>query len=408
MNPFRIFYGWWIVAASFFITLYVGGVVFYGFTAIFTPITAELGWSYTQVSLASSLRGLEAGLLAPLVGILTDRLGPRKLIFAGGILIALGLILLSHTDSLVTFYGAFGIMALGSSLCTITVLMTAIANWFRSKVGIASGIAICGFGFSGLFVPLIVRLIDLYEWRTAIFILAIGAFVAIVPLSLLFRHKPEQYGHVPDGYLSGKENYSQPNGEREFRALEAFKTGNFWKIAVVFLFHMAILSAIVTHVMPYLTSVGIPRSISSIVAAAIPLASIIGRIGLGRVGDKLEKRKALATSFTIMCIGVILFAYAPGSVIWLMLFCLLLGAGYGGNNALRPALVRDYYGRSDFGSIFGLIVGVSMLGEIMGPVLAGWAYDTLGSYDGIWYFYAFLSLVAITLILTIRPTKKPA
>ncbi|MFW6112213.1 MAG: hypothetical protein ACOC6S_01410, partial [Chloroflexota bacterium] len=64
------------------------------------------------------------------------------------------------------------------------------------------------------------------------------------------------------------------------------------------------------------------------------------------------------------------------------------------------------YGRSDFGSIFGLIVGVSMLGSIMGPALAGWAYDTLGSYNGIWYFYVFLSLTAITLVLSIRSIKR--
>ena len=105
----RIFYGWWIVGAAFFVALYIGGVVFYGFTAIFEPIANDMGWSYAQISLAASLRGLEIGLLAPLAGILTDRLGPRRLIFAGAIITALGLFLLSRTTSLATFYGAFAL-----------------------------------------------------------------------------------------------------------------------------------------------------------------------------------------------------------------------------------------------------------------------------------------------------------
>ena len=74
----KIFFGWWIVGAAFFISLYVGGVVFYGFTTIFEPIAEEFGWTYLQISLAASIRGLEVGLLAPIAGILADRWGTRK------------------------------------------------------------------------------------------------------------------------------------------------------------------------------------------------------------------------------------------------------------------------------------------------------------------------------------------
>ncbi len=409
MNPFKIFYGWWIVIATFLITLYVGGVVFYGFTAIFEPIADDMEWSYTQVSLASSLRGLEAGLLAPLMGMLTDRWGPRKLLFGGGLLVATGMILLSYTDSLLTFYGAFAILALGSSSCTTTVLMTAVANWFRNKVGVASGIAISGFGFSGLFIPLIVKLIDMYEWRMAILILGVGAFIVIIPLSLLFRHKPEQYGYVPDGYLSKITTPASSTVTEgpKFKVTQAIKTGTFWKIAISLFCHMAIVSAIATHVMPYLSSVGVARSTSALVAAAIPLVSVAGRIGLGQLGDKVEKRIAVATSLSLMCIGAVLFAYAPSSGIWLLVaFVCLFGVGYGGTNALRPALVREYYGRADFGTIFGLITGISMLGSIMGPAVAGWAYDYWGgTYNGIWYFFAFLTLTAFTLVMSIRSLK---
>ncbi len=154
-NPSRVFYGWWIVGASFLIAVYVGGVIFYGFTAFIEPIADEMGWSYTQISLAASLRGLETGFFAPIIGILADRWGSRRLIFCGALISAAGLMLLSTSNSLSTFYLSFVFIALGMSASTATVLMTAVANWFRKRIGLASGIAICGFGVGGLLVPLI-------------------------------------------------------------------------------------------------------------------------------------------------------------------------------------------------------------------------------------------------------------
>ena len=100
----RVFYGWWIVGASFFIIFYIAGFINFGFTAFFEPIASEFGWSYAQVSLAGSMRGLEMGLFAPVVGFLVDRWGPRRLIFAGAILTGLGLLLVSQINSLITFY----------------------------------------------------------------------------------------------------------------------------------------------------------------------------------------------------------------------------------------------------------------------------------------------------------------
>ncbi len=107
----KVFYGWYIVGASLLITLYTGGVVHFGFTAVFEPIAEEFGWSYATISLASSLRGFEMGLLAPVAGFLVDRWGPRKLIFGGSILICLGFWLLSRVSSLAMFYRAFALIA---------------------------------------------------------------------------------------------------------------------------------------------------------------------------------------------------------------------------------------------------------------------------------------------------------
>src|SRR4030066_1175712 len=155
-----IFYGWWIVATSFFIALYVAGIIFYGFTAFFEPLVQEFGWSYTEVSIGASLRGLEVGFLAPMIGFLVDRFGSKKLVLFGVITVGLGLILISQTRSLLTLYSGFLLLSLGAGGCTSVVLYTSVANWFKREIGRPNGIAACGFGAGGIMVPIIPWLID--------------------------------------------------------------------------------------------------------------------------------------------------------------------------------------------------------------------------------------------------------
>ena len=112
-----VFYGWWIVGACLLISLYTGGILVFGFTAFLGPIANEFGWSYAQISLASSLRGLETGLLGPIVGIMVDRWGPRRLIFGGSIFVSVGFVLLSRVTSLGLFYGSFALISTGVNTC---------------------------------------------------------------------------------------------------------------------------------------------------------------------------------------------------------------------------------------------------------------------------------------------------
>ena len=406
-----VFYGWWIVGASVLIGLYVAGVANYGFTAVFEPIADELGWSYAQISLAASLRGLEMGILAPVFGILADRWGPRRLIVSGAVFIAAGLFLLSRTTSLGIYYVAFALISIGLSGCTMTVLMAAVANWFRRKVGTASGIAVCGFGLSGLMVPIMVRLIEMYEWRTAITILAMGVLCWVLPLSLVFRHKPEQYGYLPDGQVetpTASDNGTAISNavEVNVNAKQALLSSTFWSLALAFTCHVMLVTTVVTHVMPYLSSVGVIRSMSSLVATAIPLMSIGGRLGLGWLGDKINRRLVLAGALAMMGLGVFCFGFAPLAGFWLLVpFLILFSIGYGGCNALRPSLTREYFGRTSFGSVFGVLIGINMLGALIGPPLAGWAYDNWGSYQGIWFILSVLPIAATVSVLTASPSK---
>lgn len=159
----NIYYGWWIVFACFCIGFYMSGITFYGITALFEPFQKEFGWSYTQISLAASLRGMEMGIFAPLIGFLVDRWGSRKLLLIGITTVGLGVVMLSFTRSLMMFYGAFLLIGFGAGGCTSVVTMSAVAHWFDKNVGKALGVMASGFGAGGLMVPVIVWLIEIFQ-----------------------------------------------------------------------------------------------------------------------------------------------------------------------------------------------------------------------------------------------------
>jgi MFS family permease len=405
----KIFFGWWIVIAAFVITVYFTGGIVLGFTTIFVPIAEEMGWSYTQISAASALRGLESSLLAPLVGILVDRWGPRRLVFAAGIFIAAGCIVLSNITSLAMFYVAWVIIAIGASCCSATIVYTSVANWFQKKMGITTSIVAAGVGFGGLIIPVLVAFIDSFGWRDTMTYYAFGALALVLPLSLLFRHKPEQYGYLPDGEASAEpvstdKTVPLETVEDNIEARDAVKSIIFWQLSIGFMLHLGMTSALTTHIMPFLSTINLDRMRAGLVVSANPLISIVGRISFGWMGDRFGRKLMIVIGYTLMGIGYLCLAFTFRAGIWLLIpFLLFFSTGYGGSMALRAALVRDYFGRTKFGSIFGLIMGISMLGAIGGAPLAGWVYDTWGSYQGMWYICVGIAIIVVLLVSTTSP-----
>jgi OFA family oxalate/formate antiporter-like MFS transporter len=399
----KIFYGWWIVGACFLIGFYVGGVIFYGFTAFFEPIRREFGWSYAQISLAASLRGLEMGLFAPFVGFLVDRFGSRKLILLGTIVVGFGLMLLSRTQSLGMFYCSFLIIAFGAGGCALVVIMSAVVNWFRKKVSIALGMMMSGIGASGLLVTLIVHLIDSYGWRTTLVLLGAGMWALGIPLSFVIRDRPEKYGYLPDGASSMEPlSSTEANGEEvEIGLKEAMRTSTFWYLNIVEAIRFLTVSAVIIHVMPYLSSINVSRATAGVIAGAIPIFSIMGRFGFGWLGDVFDKRHVLAFTFVFMGAGMLAFSYMRA--LWIILvFLVIFPPGYGGGIVLRGAILREYFGRGSFGKILGVTYGSSAIGGIIGPTLAGLAFDNLGTYHIVWLAFCGLNALAICLIMKMR------
>ncbi|MFH1639644.1 MAG: MFS transporter [Chloroflexota bacterium] len=414
----RIFYGWWIVLACFMIALYTAGVIGYGFTAVFEPIVSEFGWSYTQVSLASSLRGLEVGLFAPLVGLLLDRFGAKPVIFVGGIITGFSLMLLARTNSLVMFYVSFALVSLGMSACSATALLVAVSYWFRRRIGTAMGIMVCGFGCSGFIVPTVVWMVDTLGWRTALTYFGVGMFLIILPLSLAVRGRPEKYGLLPDGDVSipasSGSNVSPAKTEgKNISARVIFTSRTFWHIALAFSAQHMIVGAVITHIMPYLGSVGIDRALAGVVTTFVPLASIVGRFGFGWLSDRMKNKRLAVAGFALMGLGMFFLSYASPGAMWvLVLFLFFFGIGFGGTNTMRAILPREYFGMKNFGTILGFLTGVGTLGSMSGAPLARFCYDKFGSYQPIWLIFigvAAFSLISILLTppFTAKGVKSP-
>jgi MFS family permease len=408
LNRFRlkVYYGWYIVGACFLISVYSSGIVHLSFTAIIEPIVDEFHWGYALVSFAASIRGFETGLIAPLVGWLFNRWGPRKILIAGGAITGLGLLLLGRTNSLVMFYGVFVLITMGTSTHFGVLPMTVVGHWFHKRVSLATGIVVSGAAMGGLLVPLVTRVIDVYEWRTAMVIFGLGAWAIIFPLALIVRHRPEQYGYLPDGEagktidVDAVQTSAQYN-ELDVSVKQALKSRAFWHISLGLMCHFITLMAVTTHVMPYLSSIGIPRTTSSWVASAVPLVTIGGRLSFGWFGDRFDKRWVTASGLALMAIGMLLFNYVDMAGTWLLVaFVIFFGIGYGGPVPMSAALVRQYFGRARLGTILGLSTGIVYAGGVAGPPLAGWVFDAYGSYKVAWFALAGVAFAGMVSLLT--------
>jgi sugar phosphate permease len=409
-KPHAIFYGWWIVGACFLINVFVTGTLFYGFTAFFEPIAKDFGWSYAQVSLATSFRAMEASFLSPVVGIAVDRYGPRRLVFGGAICIGVGMLALGRITTLGMFYAAYIFVFLGMSACSSVVMMATVSNWFRKKLSMVMGISACGVSFGGLMVSLSTFSIDSWGWRTAIISLGLGVCGLTVLLSLVLRHKPERYGLVPDGVgtfqVAPQVTVSRQtlNPEPDFSLRKLLSDWTFWRLVVVITLCLLAITPVITHIMPYLSSVGVSRATASMIASAVPITTIFGRLGFGWLGDRFDKR--LLTSITIIAVGagLVLFSSITASRLWLSIpFVAIFAIAIGGNSIMTPVLVREYFGTAGFGTTLGFLMGISSIGQIVGSPLVGWIFDTQGSYSGAWYGLASILVFALVIMATTRP-----
>ncbi len=407
----KLFFGWYIVGAGLLLMTYNSGALVYGFTAFIGPIAVAYGWSYAQISLATSIRGMEMGALNPLLGFIVDRWPARILVPVGIVIWGLGLFLLSRADTLPLFYASFLVIGLGSSLGVQMVPTVVVARWFRKDIGKANGVMAMGMGIGGSLIPLIVKMIDMYGVQGALAILAVGTYLLGLPLSLVFRNRPEDYGMLPDGKPPDD---TRSSGDSEVQDIDvsprqALKMRAFWQLGLFFMVQIAVMMAMQTHVMPYLESLGVERGTAGVVAMALPLVSLGARIPFGWLADIFPKKYVVAASLCLKSIGLFLFWLIglTGSIsLMLMIFFIIsFGLGSGGMTPLRAPIIREYFGIRRFGTVLGFMSVFTTVGLMIGPLAAGWVFDEYGTYSPIWLALGVIAVIGIVLVLTL-PTAQ--
>lgn len=408
----KVFYGWWMVLASAALNLVSGASFFYGFTVFFNPIRGEFGWNAAATSVAYTFQRLESGIMGPIAGFLVDKIGPRRLMLGGWAAMGLGFYLMSRIQGLWAFYATTILVAVGLSFGSFIVPNTAIAHWFNRKRSRALSLVYVGYGLSGLLVPLVSMAIDVWGWRLTLERLAYINWAVGIPLSLLFRHKPQQYGNLPDGDAPAVEKagsepaHKAPAGDTGMTVRQTLRTPAFWLLGLTFLFQHLATSAVMVHVVPFLESVGFTRTVGATVVTGMTVCSLIGRFGFGFWGDFWNKRYIIAISLTLQAIGLLVLAFVTQGSGWLiLLFLLTYAPGYGGPIPLRPALQADFFGMRSFGTIMGLMSAVSLVGGLFSPIFTGWIYDEFQSYQLAWLLLAATTLPAVLFILITRPPK---
>ena len=397
----NVYYGYWVLLGAFFLHFLDSGIYFYGFSVFYTPIREEFGWSAALVAGAISFSRLEGGIEGPIVGYLIKRFGPRKIITIGVVLTGLGYMAMIYVDSPLMLYLVYGgILSIGYNMGFTHGLSTLITNWFIKKRTRAMSLYALAAGIGGaLVVPLISKSIVLYGWRITAILCGLTFWVVGLPAAYLFRNHPEDMGLLPDGVSTG--DYNNPETgesnavvtEPELSTMDALKSVTFRRLLLAESLRTFLLGSIVLHQIPHLVNIGIEADTAGGILGMMIFASIPGRALFGFLGDYIPKNKLLAATMITQGIGVLILAFA-NNIIHVYAFVVIYGLTYGGCIPLLMAFRGDIFGRKNFAQMSGIMSPFRMIGNVVGPVFAGYLFDITGSYRVA--FIAFTGLAVMS------------
>jgi MFS family permease len=366
--------GWIIVASLFVVLMFVFGSGYNTGGLFFPYLLKHFGWPRAQLSTLQGLAlPISAGISAPLIGWLLDRVEARIVMVAGAIMTGVSFLIASRVDSFGPLFGAYVLLGVGIGASTLLPCALVIANWFGARRGLAMGLAFAGTSLGGAAMTLVGSFAIAHGgWRAGYVALAIPMFVVVIPLVLIVvRTRPPQ----AEGLSVAQASDALPG----FELREAFHCRSFWMIAAAQFFFAAVAAGTGLHLITYLTEVGYTASFAAGMMSLAYVFAAFGKLGMGLFADRVSARIALTCNFLAACIGMILiFGAARTSV--LIPFVLIFGLTLGAPLVLIPMLVAESLGLKRFGSIGGIAGVFNTLGAFVGPVGAGKIYDLGGSY----------------------------
>ncbi|PKB68686.1 MAG: hypothetical protein BZY81_01245 [SAR202 cluster bacterium Io17-Chloro-G4] len=418
-----IFYGWWLVAISGFVMVISTVPLFHAMSVWAVALERHFGWSRAQLGFALTFTRIEGGLMGPVEGYLTDRVGTRRMVLIGLIILGLGFLFFGRVQNLWMFYLAYVFMAVGQGLGSWIPVMTMLNHWFSRRRSTAMAWANVGSRAGALLlVPAIAWAIDpdhdRFGWQVTA--TAIGVFLLVVafPLSRLIRNKPQDYNLLPDNDPPAAQAQAEPDTQpargqgaaqgtsSDLTPSQALRTPAFWLIAFGHGFTSMVILAIMAHLGLMMEDKGFEvQDTAWIVIVYLSFAMVFQLVG-GYLGDRVPKRFALF-GFTSLQAGAVVLLASASSLSAFYLFAVLFGMGFGGRNPLTVAIRGDYFGRASFGKILGLsTVPMNLLLLIAAP-LAGYMRDVQGTYTQAFYLLAALNFVGAVLFLLARRPVAP-
>ncbi len=371
------FHGWTVVAATH-VALFVVFGIGYSFAAFFTAFQGEFNASRGDVALVFSIFGFLYFLIGAFAGVLTDRVGPRKVCVIGMVLLVLGLIATSKATSIELLYVAYSVgIGLGVGFVYVPSV-SAVQPWFVKKRGLATGLTVAGIGAGTLLGPVVgAWLIGQIGWRHAYEVFAIFALLVGGGAALLIDNAPAKRGLFPDGESRAIGAPRQlPSG---LMLREAARKPAFWYLYMGLLLCGIGLFVPMVHLAPYASDHGLTVETGALLTGLIGLGSMIGRFGLAGIGDRMPRTMLLGVTYLMMGGGLALWLMSS-TVLPLAIFAIVFGTGYGGMVALAPAITMDYFGARNLAGILGVIYTGPGIGVGIGPWLAGVSYDLSGNY----------------------------
>ena len=417
MKKPKIFYGWWILVASFVVVFIYSGVGYYAFQLIWEAIRVDYGWDMGDLTLSFTIVYATIALTAPFTGRVIDHLGPRKTIAIGAFLVGIGFCLLSQTTSLWYYYIWHILIGIGMAASGFMPTSTAISNWFSKRRGTALGVTMTGIGVGGFVIaPLLERvIIPALGWGNTYFVLAGMIWIGVIPLALfVMRDRPQDMGLFPDGAASAEEVVHPKSATGEDRGWTrpmAMKSAAFWIIAIAFGLQSFGNTGVVQNQTRHLNTIFpegsvIQGQIGNILGT-VAIGSTMGKLIFGwladRIGPKLTSMICIACSLVAVSIMLNITATTSTTVIWI--YSIFIGLSMGGWASNTPMLVSNYFGLKYYGSIYGAANLLIMMGTATGPWIAGEIYDAASTYRAVFIYALCLAAVAIVGLALMRTPK---
>ena len=400
------YYGWWVLGATFVLGVLSGGIFSHSNAIFFGPIKRDLGLNSTQTSLIFSLVRAEGSFAGPIVGRFVDKFGACPMIIFGGLLASAGFMALSWVHSYVLFVVIFvGMVGVGKSSGLGQVLISAVNRWFIRRRSLAMSICITGFASGGaVLLPLISIGVSTIGWRDVMLYSGIFMAVIVVPLALLVRHSPEQMGIEPD-LPRPEDDTATQTSLVDFTVRQALRTRSYWILFTGSVLRITMWGAISVHAVEMFVWKGMSQGEAGLMFSLMFFLSIPMRLAAGYLGDHIPLQPMMGGGMVAAGLAVVAMLVMDGNTA-VYLFVVLMAVEQGGST-LNWVALGNFFGRTSFATLMGIISTAFNLGMLVSPIYAGYMFDRTDSYTVVLISFLPIYLASGVFFLMTRKPETP-